>query len=583
MKKNHAVISPIMIAALLCAAPVPPAAAADDTDRGRVPQWRLAEEKGIRTFGEGRLETHAGIPFVKLGGTPYEMGYQYGALLKDEIHSSYGEMQKTIDAFFTLVPPILRPLARLMYNIQASKKAKAIPERYREELRGFADATGLDYGYIIRVIFSADIVGALGCSSVIVNNGGNLIHGRNLDYTPSNLGRYPLIMEMSPRGKRSYTLLSIMGYLPALSGMSDAGIAITLNISFLTEEIKKPGVPVGYKAREVLEDAATLADVDRLLSGYVCDGGWFFTISSASEKTGAIYEMAGPEIRKNPLTSTFIFVENRYLHDELNRRYKQIEEAAGDYNENRICRVAELAPKVKSVNDMVALLGNTDYYSHKNAYGKFTVNNYETVQSMVLLPGTGDIYFSTAPMYAAFARMILYNRNTGKVSVFREADPRLNDPAIQGLLASADLFYVDPDRALREISPDKANLLQISFAYRLWCFDEDLYKLETLIPSIDRWLAVYPDDANLYRIKGHALLETKRYDRAIETLEAGLKSTIAAPADLMYIHALLAKAYKKADQKEKASLHAGTALDMMAKYQLNSDQKKLKRELKWIR
>jgi hypothetical protein len=94
---------------------------------------------------------------------------------------------------------------------------------------------------------------------------------------------------------------------------------------------------------------------------------------------------------------------------------------------------------------------------------------------------------------------------------------------------------------------------------------------------------VYPDDASLYRIKGHALLETKRYDRAIETLEAGLKSAIAAPADLMYIHALLAKAYKKADQKEKASLHAGAALDMMAKYQLNSDQKKLKRELKWIR
>ncbi|HOT44360.1 MAG TPA: C45 family autoproteolytic acyltransferase/hydrolase [Spirochaetota bacterium] len=551
--------------------------------QGSVRDQKLVIEKGRKSLGAASLEYREGVPFLTLYGGYYDMGYQYGALMKDEVRSAYGEMKKSIDAFFTLVPPVLRPLARLMYNCKASKKERTIPEHYRQELRGFADAAGIDYDTVIRTIFSSDIVGSLSCTSVVVNSRGTMIHGRNLDFPPTTLGRYPLIIEYRPSGKKAYTLVGIVGYLPALSGLNDSGISVTLNISFLVEENRKAGMPAGYKIREILESAGSMADVDSLMKGYAGDGGWFFTIASAGDKTGAVYDIAGGDIRKSPLAQDFVFVENRFLHEELNFRYKHIEESASDLNENRVCKVSEMGKTVRSVDTMAALLRNTDYYGYRNAHGKFTVNNYETVQSMIFLPGSGDIYFSYAPMYAGYARMISYNRNTGKVAVRSPADPRIDSAEVRELLASADRFYADPVGALKEIRPEEANLLQINFAYLMWNFDHDLYDLGKLVPAIDRFLARYPDDASLIKIKAEALVGAGRYAEALPLLEEGLKSRIAAAGDTMRLHALMARACTKIGQSERASRHAREALDMLSRYRLNDEQKKLKRELERIR
>ena len=572
-----------MVVAVICVFFAMSGLAGGAAEEGTIRDQKLVIEKGRKTLGAASLEYREGIPFLTLSGGYYDMGYQYGALMRDEVRSAYGEMKKSIDAFFTMVPPALRPLARLVYNCKASKKEKTIPEHYREELRGFADATGIDYDSVIRTIFSSDIVGSLSCTSVVVKSGGVMIHGRNLDFPPTTLGRYPLITEYRPSGRRAYTLVGIVGYLPALSGMNDSGISVTLNISFLVEEYRKGGMPVGYKIREILESAASMNDVDSLVKGYASDGGWFFTIASAGDRTGAVYDIAGGDVRKSPLARNFIFVENRYLHEELNFKYKHIEESAADFNENRVSKVSQMAGTVRDVGTMAALLRNTDYYGYRNAHGKFTVNNYETVQSMVFLPGSGDIYFSYAPMYAGYARMISYNRNSGKVAVYRRADPRIDSAEVRDLLASADRFYADPLEALKDIRPDQANLLQINFAYMLWHFDDDLIDLVKLVPAVDRFLARYPDDASLVKIKAEALAAAGRYAEAVPLLEEGLKSRIAAPGDIMRLHALMARACLKTGRKDEASRHAREALDMLSRYRLNDEQKKLKRELERIR
>ena len=38
--------------------------------------------------GQGWLEEVGGYPVLHLKGTPYEIGYQHGALLKDRVHSN---------------------------------------------------------------------------------------------------------------------------------------------------------------------------------------------------------------------------------------------------------------------------------------------------------------------------------------------------------------------------------------------------------------------------------------------------------------------------------------------------------------
>ncbi|HOD13570.1 MAG TPA: C45 family autoproteolytic acyltransferase/hydrolase [Spirochaetota bacterium] len=543
-----------------------------------------AADRGARSYGPATLEYRLGVPFLKLSGSYYDMGFQYGTLMKDEVKTAYSDMDRSVKAFFSMVPPILRPLARLVYNHVASKKGKTIPRDYRDELRGFADATGLEYDYIIRTLFISDIVGSLGCTSGIATGGGTVIHGRNLDFPPTTLGRYPLVVDYRPAGKRGYTLVGIVGYLPALSGMNEAGISITLNLSFMAEDYKKPVMPVGYKIRDLLGSAASLEEVDALMKGYASDQGWFFTVASAPDKSGVIYNIAGGEIRKSPLSGAGVFVENRFLFEDMNMKYKTLEDSGGDYNVNRTETVGERLPLVRSVDDMTALLRSTDYYGYRDISGKFTVNNYETVQSMVLVPATGDIYFSSAPMYAGLSRWLRYNRKTGAVSVYREADPRMGGDEMRGMIAWADLLYADPKKALGELkAAGSAGPFQLAMAYRLWQFDPDLIDLAGLIPSMDRAIEKLPDDATFLLMKGDALLSAKKYGEAAAVLEQGLKSGIAAPGDIMMLNAVLAKTYHKTGNKKQAALHADTALSMLTRYRLKGEQKKLKRQLERIR
>lgn len=541
-------------------------------------------EKGVRRLGPASLEYREGIPFLRLSGSYHDMGYQYGALMKEEIRAAYAEMDKSVNAFFSLVPPILRPLARTIFSCKASKKGKTIPPQYKEELRGFAEATGLDYDYVERMIFTSDIVGSLGCTSGVVNSGGTIIHGRNLDFPPTTLGRYPLVVDYLPEGKRPYTLLSIVGYLPALSGMNDEGISITLNLSFMVEDYTRPGMPVGYKIRDILETAKDLDGIDALMKGYASDQGWFFTIASARDKAGAVYNIAGGDIRRSAMTGQCVFVENRFLYEEMNRKYKTLEDSGGDYNENRTKMVEQTITKVKSVDDMAAMLRSTDYYGYKNVFGKFTVDNYETIQSMVLLPATGDLYFASAPMYAGLAKMIHYNRKSGAVSVYREADPRMAGDAMKDMIAWADLLYTDPKQAMKSVeAASAASMFQLTMTYGFYQIEQDLVDLPKLIPSIDRAIGQMPDDATFYRMKGDALLASKKYDEAVAVLERGLKSRIASPGDVLMLHALLAKSYDRKGDRKLASQHADEALRMLTQYRLKDEQKKLKRQLERIR
>jgi hypothetical protein len=51
-----------------------------------------AKIKEVKKFGKGELRIIEDIPFLKLTGTYYEMGEQYGSLLKDEFQKIYKEL-----------------------------------------------------------------------------------------------------------------------------------------------------------------------------------------------------------------------------------------------------------------------------------------------------------------------------------------------------------------------------------------------------------------------------------------------------------------------------------------------------------
>src|SRR5512138_230332 len=140
-KKRISFMKTAVITVLIAMASFMATAQAKTPDQNRFFGQAPVIEKGIRRFGPASLEYREGVPFLRLSGSYYDMGYQYGALLKEEIRTTYAEMDKSVKAFFSIVPPVLRALARTIVSCKASKKGKTIPRQYQDEMRGFADAT----------------------------------------------------------------------------------------------------------------------------------------------------------------------------------------------------------------------------------------------------------------------------------------------------------------------------------------------------------------------------------------------------------------------------------------------------------
>ncbi len=97
-----------------------------------VPIGPLVERKSIvikhEHFGEGKLYFYPGIVLVHLYGTPYERGYQHGAMQKAEI-------EKTIKLFRKARPGPMEALKTISFYRELRDRSEGL----RQELLGMAD------------------------------------------------------------------------------------------------------------------------------------------------------------------------------------------------------------------------------------------------------------------------------------------------------------------------------------------------------------------------------------------------------------------------------------------------------------
>jgi isopenicillin-N N-acyltransferase-like protein len=99
-----------------------------------------ARAEVVARCGQGYLETIDGYRVLHLKGTPYEMGYQQGKLLNDDIKSIFNYLfeVKTKEEqikYLGVELPIKQAIA-MIFALQRQH----IPDRYIEEMQGLADA-----------------------------------------------------------------------------------------------------------------------------------------------------------------------------------------------------------------------------------------------------------------------------------------------------------------------------------------------------------------------------------------------------------------------------------------------------------
>lgn len=215
----------------------------------------------IARCGAGWLEEINGYPVLHLKGTPYEMGFQHGALLRESVQQNMNRLLH-IEGGQELVkfgPIKLKPRDAIKTIIAI--QTKFIPPKYLEEIAGLAAGSGLDPEEAKMANFIPELFHCSGFALMDqATADGTLYHGRVLDYAIDwGLQEHAVIIVGEPNDGIPFVNVSYAGFVGSVTGMNAEHVAIGemggLGLGHWQ------GVPMAFLVREGLEKGHTLNDV----------------------------------------------------------------------------------------------------------------------------------------------------------------------------------------------------------------------------------------------------------------------------------------------------------------------------------
>jgi hypothetical protein len=194
-------------------------------------------------------EAEAHAPAVKVvlcQGSPAELGAQSAA--------GQGATIRTL-LWLTAVRSLP---ARLFHPGRTAALIAAIPSDHRAELAALAAVSGAG----LHMVLAANVLVDNQCSALVspARAGEPLRVARNLDFFPASvIGPRSVVQVMRPLGKHAFASLGWPGFAGVTSGMNDAGITVCVLLN-KDQPGMRPGVPICFRMREILEHCATLEE-----------------------------------------------------------------------------------------------------------------------------------------------------------------------------------------------------------------------------------------------------------------------------------------------------------------------------------
>jgi len=216
------------------------------------------DAKTVARCGKGWLERINGYPVLHVKGTPYEMGYQHGVLLRESVRENMttlleikGEQTLAEVGGIKLKP---RNVIEMIMQIQKP----FVPEKYFQEMAGLAAGAGLAPEDIRAANFIPEL---FHCSGFAIAGDatvdGTLYHGRVLDYGVDwGLQRHAVVIVAEPDGGIPFVNISYSGFIGSVTGMNARHISIGEMGGGGIGNWQ--GVPMAQLMREVIETTDTL-------------------------------------------------------------------------------------------------------------------------------------------------------------------------------------------------------------------------------------------------------------------------------------------------------------------------------------
>jgi len=239
----------------------------------------------------GWIEEINGVKILHINGSHYEMGFQIGGLLSEEIDIAHRILLNMVGEYGYTSDDL--------DNIY-SKMENYIPEDYKQEMQGMADGSGISYSQFCRVLTFDTIFHDISCcgwsawDSATVDN--KLIHVSSLDLplqfmyddqTDTYMHDYQMLIVRQP--DNGYA--SLYPFVPGVmvgntGGINEKGISVSSMVSWSFLDMQESGIPHCIRMSMVLDSTDNADDAIEILNSNK-DKGCNFILSDS--KTGIGY------------------------------------------------------------------------------------------------------------------------------------------------------------------------------------------------------------------------------------------------------------------------------------------------------
>ncbi|WP_321308851.1 C45 family autoproteolytic acyltransferase/hydolase [Marinifilum fragile] len=524
--------------------------------------YQYNEKNGIRTFHQGSMFVKEGVPFLTVKGDSYEMGLQYGVLMNDQIV----EMQVKVDSvvekyvgkFF-----LKKWIANMVLKSKIRKIEERMPKEFIQELEGMAEGCDLNLREVKTIAYFPQIFFEISCASFVLKNEHGIVHGRNLDWPGIEIfTKFPLIVNYHRKDKIPTTILSFVCYPGAYTGMNHNGLSMSINMNGcpIPEDKKESdyvtGMPMPFELRYVMENADELGEVDEIFNNYSTHG-WFITVGSNKDQSGAMYELTRGQCIKNKMQDNYVGVTNLAVSKKGRYEYSPIN-MHGESNITREDKLKELYQNISNenlVDKAYQMVSSTSYYElpHDTSWG-CSINNDITVKSCIMDNTNQKIYFAYGEMLAGCNQFLEYDIAIQDVSVYKEKQTIPDEDYLKNRLVFKKWYgencsekkKLEKEDYLQMI--EKVNQLELQPAYKYNLLSRCYINLENNEKANEyasKYIAEMPTFGSAYMTQFTISLLSKDYEKAIQSIQEMLDKAHNTPSDYFWAKRQMILMYDK--------------------------------------
>ena len=411
---------------------------------------------------------------------------------------------------------------------------KNVKEEYKQEIYGISQSAsdkykylGTNYQRILNYHAAHDIGHALqnlalvGCTSFgtwdAKSKDSTMIIGRNFDfYVGDKFAEDKIVEFQSPTEGYKFMTITWGGFIGAVSGMNEKGLAVTINAA-KSNMPSGSATPVSLVTREILQYAKNIAEAISIAKSRKMFVSESFLVASAEDHKAVLIEKTPTSLDVYDPQNDYIVCTNHFQSKGLVNSIENIQQLNESASEYRYQRTMELLQKngQNTVAKTIAILRNQKGLNNADIGmgNEKAINQLIAHHSVVFEPTKGLVWVSTAPWQ--LGKYVAYDLKKVFALSGMKQDQEISEAS---LTIAADSFLTTA--AFKNFEAFRSYKQRIADGGEI---------------STDSLLASNPGYYNSYILAGDYLFKKNQFQKALGIYKVGLTKEIATRKEADHI------------------------------------------------